>query len=502
MNANTDASGFGLRCNLPGPQLHKAATLILTICTLVLPIYSAHKGICSETRSVPNIVLILADDLGYGDLGCYGQTRIKTPCLDRMAAEGLRFTDCYAGSTVCAPSRCVLMTGFHSGHALVRGNARQALRPDECTIAKTLKRAGYATGIVGKWGLGEAGSVGVPNRQGFDCWFGYLDQVHAHNYYPGFLWRNESRTPLPNVVPPAEGREFGTGVATKRVVWSHDLFEQEALEFIGRQAKGPFFLYLAVTLPHANNEAREAGMEVPDWGPYAQRDWPAAEKGKAAMIGRLDATVGRVLAKLAELKIDRQTIVFFTSDNGPHKEGGVDPTFFRSSGPLQGTKRSLHEGGIRTPMLVRWPGVIAAGRVSGFPWAFWDVLPTLAELAGVSAAVPATADGLSVAPTLLDRGRQRAHDFLYWEFHEGASQQAVRMGDWKGIRKRPGAALELYDLRNDLGEEHNVAAQHAAVVAQIEEYLKTARTESPEWPLRDRQKGTKGQRDKGTKKKT
>ena len=444
-----------------------------------------HAGMPCLAADKPNIIFILADDLGYGDLGCYGQKQVKTPHLDRMAAEGIRFTNCYAGSTVCAPSRCTLMTGHHTGHARIRGNALVPLRPEDVTVAEILKQAGYTTTLIGKWGLGEAGTSGIPNKKGFDSFFGYLNQMHAHNYYPDFLWRNETRESLPNVVPAVAGREFGTGVATKRIVYSHDLFAQEALDFVTQHTKSPFFLYLALTIPHANNEAKDSGMEVPDLGQYAREVWPAPEKGKAAMISRMDADVGRLMAKLRELGIDEKTVVFFTSDNGPHKEGGVDPTFFRSSGPLQGTKRSLHDGGIRDPMLVRWPSKIAPGRVSDLPWAFWDVLPTLAELAGAETKIPIGIDGISVVPTLLNQGVQQRHEFLYWEFHEGPSQQAVRMGDWKAIRKRPGARLELYDLRHDIAERTDVAGQRPEVVSRIEAYLKSARTESEHWPIRD-----------------
>jgi len=445
---------------------------------------AGHGGVSCLAAEKPNIIFILADDLGYGDLGCYGQNQIKTPNFDRMASEGIRFTDCYAGSTVCAPSRCTLMTGRHTGHARIRGNALVPLQPADVTVAEILKQAGYTTALIGKWGLGEAETSGVPNKKGFDSFFGYLNQVHAHNYYPDFLWRNEVRVPLPNVVPASAAQEFGSGVATKRVAYSHDWFAQEALEFVTRHAKSPFFLYRAFTVPHANNEARPNGMEVPDLGQYAREPWPAPEKGKAAMISRMDADVGRLMAKLRELGIDEKTVVFFTSDNGPHKEGGVDPGFFHSSGPLQGAKRSLHDGGIREPMLVRWLGKIVHGRVSNLPWAFWDVLPTLAELAGAEAQIPTGIDGISVVPTLLDQGLQKRHEFLYWEVHEGPSQQAVRMGDWKAICKRPGVPLELYDLRHDLAEQTDVAAQHPQIVNRIEAYLKTARTESEDWPIR------------------
>jgi arylsulfatase A-like enzyme len=425
----------------------------------------------------PNIVFILADDLGYGELGCYGQRLIQTPRIDRMAAEGIRFTDCYAGCTVCAPSRCTLMTGLHTGHCRIRGNAQVPLAAEDVTVAKLLRQAGYATGIIGKWGLGQPGSSGVPNRQGFDYWFGYLDQVHAHNYYPDYLWRNEEKVLLPNVVE--------KGVAKKRVTYSPDLFASEALEFVERHREKPFFLYLALTVPHANDEAGKNGMEVPDDKPYSDRDWPQVEKNKAAMITRMDADVGRLLDKLKALGLDERTIVFFTSDNGPHREGGVDPAFFHASGPLRGIKRDLYEGGIREPMIVRWPGRIAAGQVSDFVWAFWDFLPTTAELAVASA--PSSIDGVSVVPALLGASGKTAspaHEFLYWEFHEGGFKQAVRMGRWKSVRTKLNRPLELYDLRNDLGETTNMAAKHPEVVAQIEAYLKRARTDSPNWPIK------------------
>lgn len=421
----------------------------------------------------PNIVFILADDLGYGDLGCYGQKKFRTPNIDRLAAEGLRFTQCYAGSTVCAPSRCCLMTGLHTGHCRVRGNARVPLEPSDVTVAKVLKRSGYATGLCGKWGLGEAGSTGHPNKQGFDYFFGYLNQTRAHNYYPDFLWKNAGKVPLPNVVE--------RGVASKKEVYSPDLILKEALAFIDAQKDWPFFLYFASTLPHANNEARQEGMEIPSDAPYSDKNWPQPQKNHAAMITRLDTDVGQILQKLKDLKLDDNTVVFFSSDNGPHKEGGAEPTFFDSSGPLRGYKRSMTEGGIRVPMIVRWPGRIKPG-TSDFVWAFWDFPPTAADLAGVKP--PANIDGQSVVPVLLGSGSVRPHAFLYWEFHENGSKQAVRMGDWKGIRNRVGGPLELYDLSKDVGEKHDIATEHPAVVAKIEDHLKSARTESKEWPLR------------------
>ncbi|MGH7127241.1 MAG: arylsulfatase [Planctomycetaceae bacterium] len=438
----------------------------------------------AAAQDKPNIIFILADDLGYGDLGCYGQTKIKTPNLDRMAAEGMRFTQFYAGATVCAPSRCVLMTGLHTGHCYIRGNAKLNLRPKDVTVAEILKRAGYATGLYGKWGLGHEGSTGVPTRQGFDEFFGYLDQGHAHNYYPAFLMRGEERVPLENIVP-GDG-DFGDGVATKKVQYSHDLIAEEALKFIDRHQDGPFFLYLAFTLPHANNEAGKQGMEVPGHGQYAEKDWPEPQKGAAAMISRLDRDVGRVLERLKQHGIDENTIVMFSSDNGPHAEGGNDPDFFNSNGPLRGIKRDLYEGGIRVPMIVRWPGRVPAGTESDFIGSFADFLPTAAELAGVEPT--AEIDGISFAPELLKpSGRHPAHEFLYWEFYERGGAQAVRMGDWKGVLKPWGSeTIEVYHLPGDIGETKNVARQHPEIAAKLRSLIDKAHDPSPLWRVRGR----------------
>ncbi|MBN9518269.1 arylsulfatase [bacterium] len=435
---------------------------------------------------LPNIVLILADDLGYGDLGCFGQTRIRTPHLDQLAKDGVRFTQCYAGSTVCAPSRCALMTGLHTGHCRVRGNGggggprlNVPLRPDDPCVADVLKRAGYVTALVGKWGLGEEGSTGVPTRKGFDHFFGYLNQHHAHNYYPDFLWHGTTRERIDNPQSDTEN------VASRFNHYAPDLFRDDALRFLAASRDRPFFLYFATTTPHANNERTRAtgeGNEVPGDAPYTNEAWPRAEKNKAAMITRMDADVGALLAKLRELGLERNTLVLFSSDNGPHREGGNDPAFFRSSGPFRGIKRSLTDGGIRVPTIARWPGTIRPGTTSDHVWAFWDVLPTACDLAGVP--TPPDLDGLSVAPTLTGRGEQRRHEFLYWEFHEGGFKQAVRHGNWKAIRQAPGAALELYDVVADVGESRDVAAMNPEVVARIETYLRTARTDSADFPVR------------------
>lgn len=451
---------------------HPHAPRLWSTLVVVSAVLFAATPVCA---AAPNIIFILADDLGYGDVGCYGQKQIATPHLDALAAGGMRFTQCYAGSTVCAPSRSVLMTGQHTGHTQVRGNALVPLRPEDVTVAEVLKTAGYRTGLIGKWGLGEPESTGVPNRQGFDYFFGYLNQKHAHNYYPDHLWRNQEKVAYP-------GNVVEKGVASKRTTYSHDLFMAEALKFVGEEQDKPFFLYLACTIPHANNEAGKLGMETPSDAPYTDRAWPQAQKNHAAMITRLDADVGKLVKRLQELKLDERTIIFFTSDNGPHREGGGDPTFFRSSGPLRGIKRSLTEGGIRVPMIVRWPGHIKPGQVSEQVWAFWDFLPTAAALAGTKP--PTGIDGVSMLPALQGEP-QTGHEFLYWEFHEGGFSQAVRMGDWKYIR-RPYAkdpAPELYNLRTDLGEAKNVAAEQKDVVAKIEAYLKTARTDSKDWPV-------------------
>jgi len=438
----------------------------------------------------PNIIFILADDLGYGDLGCYGQKEIATPNIDCIAAEGIRFTDHYAGSTVCAPSRCCLMTGLHTGHAHIRGNALIPLRPSDVTVAELLKQAGYTTGIIGKWGLGETGTTGIPNKKGFDYWFGYLNQRHAHNYYPEFLWKNQEKIAVEgNQLPPessAEDKIGGWGRSVKQVTYSPDLFTKESLAFVEKNKDRPFFLYLAYTIPHANNEAGQNGMEVPSLGQYANKGWPNPQKGHAAMITRMDADIGKLMSKLKKLGLDENTLVMFSSDNGPHKEGGGDPNFFKSSGPLRGYKRDLYEGGIRVPMIARWPGRIKAGSVSNHISAFWDFLPTCCELVGIE--TPKGTDSISILPTLLGQpGKQKKHEFLYWEFHEQGKKQAVRIDDWKGVRlnvaKNPDGPIELYNLKDDNGEQKNLAMENTEVVEKIKKYLETAHTPSEHWPL-------------------
>jgi arylsulfatase A len=443
-------------------------------------------------RRQPNILLIQADDLGYGDLSAYGQARFETPSLDRMAREGIRFTQYYSGSTVCAPSRTALMTGMHTGHAWIRGNGRlpegdTPLRPEDVTIAEVLRDAGYRTAVIGKWGLGQPGSTGQPDRQGFEYAFGFLDHRHAHRQFTDHLWRNGER------VDADLDREY-----------VNDLFTKEAGAFIERTDPRPFFVYLNYTVPHAELRAPDESIE-PFRGRFPERPFenlaadgrrtgaradvaslgyrsqPAPFAAFAAMITRMDRDIGRLVDRLGAQGIDRQTLVLFISDNGPHREGGADPVFFKSSGPLRGIKRDLYEGGIRVPSIARWVGTIPAGRVSNQVWAHWDVLPTLAEVA--RARVPAGLDGISMSRAL--RGeRQPSHPYLYWEFHERGFQQAVRMGRWKAVRLKTGAALELYDLEADPGEQREIAAAHPDVVSRIEQYLKTARTESARWPAK------------------
>jgi len=435
----------------------------------------------------PSFVYIMADDLGWADLGSYGQARIDTPRLDRMAAEGTRFTQYYAGSTVCAPSRASLMLGQHTGHAWIRGNGEFPLRPEDVTVAEVLKEAGYATGVVGKWGLGVEDTPGRPDLQGFDYSYGILHHVYAHRQYAGHLWRN------------------GEKVEVSREDFVNDLFTDEALGFIRRHRQEPFFLYLAYTSPHAELRVPEDSAaayrgrfeETPFVNEKADADWPRAEPRKwsgyrsqpepratyAGMVSRIDRDVGRILDLLAELGLEEDTIVFFTSDNGPHQEGGHDPHFFPSAEPLRGIKRDMYEGGIRVPMIVRAPGRVPAGQTSDAVWAHWDVLPTLAALAGATA--PPGVDGISMKAALEGEGGPGERPPLYWEFHERGFEQAVRMGKWKAVRHGLDRPVELYDLDADLSEETDVAGTNPEIVARVEEYLKGARTESTLWPLEE-----------------
>jgi arylsulfatase A-like enzyme len=441
----------------------------------------------AQPKPRPNIILIQADDLGYGDLSAYGQSQFATPGIDRLAREGIRFTTYYSGSTVCAPSRAALMTGMHTGHGWIRGNGDIPLRGEDVTMAMVLRDAGYRTAVIGKYGLGGPGTTGQPDKKGFEYSFGFLDHRHAHRQYTDHLYRN--------------GQRVATDVERDYV---NDLFTREASAFISRDDPKPFFLYLNYTVPHAELRAPDDSLAplkgrfeekpfvnakadalatgaTPDRASLGDRSQPAPRAAFVAMITRMDRDIARLTDLLGERKIDQRTLIMFVSDNGPHQEGGADPVFFKSSGGLRGIKRDLYEGGIRVPMVARWVGTIPSGRVSYHEWAHWDMLPTLAELAG--AKTPAGIDGLSMARAL--RGQpQPTHEFMYWEFHERGFQQAVRMGYWKAIRLKKDAPLELYDLPDDPAEQRNVAAGNPDVVAKIEQYLKTARTESARWPVK------------------
>lgn len=407
----------------------------------------------------PNVIFILADDLGYGDVGCFGQKLIKTPHIDRLAAEGMRFTQAYTGCTVCAPSRCTLMTGKHTGHSAIRGNreiqpeGQTPMPADTVTVAHLFRRAGYATGLIGKWGLGHPGSDSTPPKMGFDHFFGYNCQRKAHEYYPEYLWRNDEQVPL-------GGEKY-----------SHDLMAADSLDFVRKHREKPFFLYLAFTIPHSK-------LQVPDLGPYANEPWSDEERKFAAMITRMDADVGKLMALLKELNLDQNTFVVFASDNG----AGYNFPHFQDSGPLRGRKRDVYEGGHRSPSIARWPGKIPAGQVSSQVWAFWDFLPTVAELIGQP--VPSGTDGVSILPALVS-GKAVEHPPLYWEFHERGYTRGVRMGDWKGVSQGLTKPLELYNLAKDPSEKEDVAAEHPEVVAKISAFMKSARTDSEIWVPRD-----------------
>jgi arylsulfatase A-like enzyme len=442
----------------------------------------------------PNIVFILVDDLGYGDLSCYGQNTLSTPHIDKLAAEGISFTNFYTGSTVCAPSRASLLTGKHTGHCSVRGNhPDQLVGDDEPTIAKVMKNAGYVTGAIGKWGLGHPPPADDPYNKGFDHFYGYINMWHAHNYYPEFLYRNGKKVPLKNKlrlidgINPWANMPEGTGVAEVREEYVHDLFDKEALRFIEDNKDNPFFLYLAYNAPHTNNQKKPDGMEVPDYYEFAGMDWPSAEKGFAAMIRNIDNSVGMVLDKLKELGLEENTMVIFCSDNGPHKESGHQVEFFDSNGPYRGLKRDFYDGGIKTPFIVRWPEAIEPGTKSDHVGAFWDVLPTFCDIIAVEK--PTDIDGISFLPELKgEKTKQQKHDYLYWEFYEQGGKQAILKDNWKAIKLNVHDAskeviFELYDLSKDEGELNNVAVQYPQIANEMEKLFTSARNEFPVVPL-------------------
>lgn len=464
---------------------------LLPIVTLLL------MGSCQEIEKQPNIIYILADDLGYGDPSCYGQEHFKTPNLDKLAAGGMMFTQHYSGSTVCAPSRSTIMTGLHTGHTPIRGNrelpgeGQNPIPADYFTLAEMLKEAGYATGAFGKWGLGYPGSEGDPNMQGFDEFFGYNCQRMAHRYYPEYLWHNQEKYYL-------EGNDW-----TNTVTYAPDVIQQKTMEFIEEHKDGPFFAYVPMVIPHAEliapndeifqsflgifEETPHDGGDGADYGPdmqipkYCSQPYPRATF--AAMVSRLDLHVGQIMEKLEELGIAENTIVMFASDNGPHIEGGADPAFFNSSGGLRGVKRDLYEGGIRTAFIASWPGKIVPGSTSDHISAFWDLYPTFADIAG--AEMGSEIDGISFLPSLTGQDRQEEHKYLYWEFSSRGGRQAVRMGKWKAVlyNLNRGGELELYDLEADRVEANDIAASHPEIIEKIQSILDEAHTDSELFPL-------------------
>ncbi len=433
-------------------------------------------GAHADGAERPNIIFILSDDIAQGDLGCYGQKLIKTPHLDRMAAEGMRFTQAYCGTSVCAPSRSTVMTGLHTGHCPIRANrevqpeGQMPLPAGTFTVARLLKDAGYATAVTGKWGMGMFHTTGSPLKVGFDHFFGYNCQRHAHSYFPAYLYNDDQRFDLPGNTGKGRGKTY-----------AQELIERNALAWVRAHKDRPFFLFYAVTLPHGR-------YEIDDLGAYADKDWTAVQKNYAAMVSRLDSDVGRLLALLKELKIDENTLVIFAGDNGssfnPNSEIGrrFDQTM---GGKLRGFKRGMYEGALRQAAIARWPAKTPAGRVSDQPWAFWDFLPTAAELAGAKIPSGVKADGLSLVP-LLEGGDLPRRECFYWELHEGASIQAVRFGDWKAVRLGPSKPIELYDLSADVGETKNLADAKPELVAKAKALLEREHVDDPHWPMRDR----------------
>ena len=397
--------------------------------------------------ATPNIIFIIADDLGWGDLGSYGQNLIKTPNLDRLAADGMRFTQCYAGSPTGDASRAALMTGLHTGHGYIRGNGGLPLRGSDVIIPMYLRGTRkYETIALGKWNLGSKGTKGAPFEKGFNQWMGFVNQTHANNHYPTFVWRY---TPGINGINSWNGDVQIHANNGRRTVYSTDLITKAALNAIRiyrpswENRHRPFFLYVSYTAPHANLDLAKRvgqGMEVPSDFPYTSQRWPRAEKNKAAMITRLDEAVGKIMRQVKTFGIEKETVIFFTSDNGPHREGGNDPAFFKSAGGFRGIKGSLYEGGIRVPMIVSWPGKVKANSVSQQVFPFWDVLPTMLQIARIPS--PREIDGISLMPTLIGLPQKEKHDYLYWETHIDGSKQAARSGDWKVIRPAPGKSLE------------------------------------------------------------
>lgn len=475
-------------------NFEKGTLFVLIFNVLVIVSCNEHKEemTTNETVSLPNVIYILADDLGYGDLSCYGQKNFKTPNIDRLASQGMLFTQHYSGSTVCAPSRSALMTGMHTGHTVVRGNKEiqpegQYPIPDSTyTIAEMFKNKGYSTGAFGKWGLGFPKSEGDPINQGFNTFFGYNCQRMGHHYYPHHLWSNMDSIILKG------------NAGKKKEIYAPELIHEKTLQFIETNKDKPFFLYVASIIPHAELAAPEETLQKFRGKYLPEKEYNGVDKGPeyrkgpyesqieshaafVAMISILDQQLGEIMNKVKQLGLEKSTLIIFTSDNGPHQEGGADPDYFNSNGELKGYKRDLYEGGIRVPMIVSWPGKIKPNTETNHVSAFWDVFPTLGDL--IEGEVPTDIDGISFLPTLNDKEQdQQEHEYLYWEFHEKGGRQAVRMGNWKAVKYNvlndPNAPIELYNLLKDIKEENNVAMENPDVILEIKKILKEARTPS------------------------
>lgn len=491
MNAVTCLSGFYFdkhpdRSILHAQMIHRFSNLRIAPSSLAswaiqwILALSLSPFLFAQSHSKPNIILILADDIGYGDLGCYGQEKIRTPHIDALAGSGTRFTQAYAGGCVCTPSRSVLMTGLHNGHTPARDNVPHFvtyLKDDDITLVEVLSNAGYRNGGVGKWSLGAPGSEGSATNQGFDMWFGYMDQDHAHYYYPEYLDDSESKT----------GRFELLGNSVSKKHYSHDLLAERALQFIRQSSEQPFFLYAAFTLAHFSSPSEDPDrLAVPSMEPYENEPWSDAAKKYAAMFTRLDKDVGRMVNLVNELGLRENTLILFTSDNGPWEglTGELD-----SSGPLRGGKRTLYEGGIRVPFIASWPGKIPQGATSSEIIAFWDIFPTLAEISGTPP--PENLDGISVLPALLGQKQKLRHPYLYWDYGHNRAiyHQAVRLGRWKGIRQGRGQPIELYDLDSDPGESVDLTASHKPIIRQIDAIMSSATTPSDRYPIGELYRG-------------
>lgn len=464
---------------IPRKVMTKRIRIILKrfVLAVVASLLTLSNGLSwmNETGRTPNIVLILADDLGYGDCGCYGQAILKTPNIDRLSNQGMRWTQFYAGSTVCAPSRCVLMTGKHTGRCLIRGNSKESLPTNEKIFPEALTQVGYRCGLFGKWGLGQAGSTGAPLKKGFQEFFGYLDQTHAHNFFPTFLEQNDERKSLRNVVP--NESELGAGVATEKIDDASELILEKALEFVDQNKSNPFFLFFSINLPHANNEAGNLGTQDFGFGSYQNKEWPDAEKGFAHMVEKMDTQVGKLIDRIDLLGLSEDTLVVFSSDNGPHQEGGHKDKFFQSSGSVRGSKRDLTDGGIRVPAITRWTGKINPGSTTEQIACFDDLFPTFTELAQNTDYNPKDLTGISLVPTLLGNpAKQKQKKYLYWSFYEGGKGQALRSGYWKLVEQPLGSPARLYRMDQDSQELNDLAAKEPAITTVLKQHLQEAYT--------------------------